>query len=171
MADGFEALADGSLLLVVLIVAASFVAAISHPSHNDSQSVALPYAEDTRLALFRTQLDGLGYAANGSFVAVPAGTTVESFLRLEVHFVARAPARFDFSAANERLGDLAAKLARPGWGVAITGGMVGSPLIVRIPADRQIPDRHSASSWTYPSLDDAGPDARLTVAVWVNPPR
>jgi len=166
-ADGFEALADGVLLFVVLALAIGAVLTWGGAPPTDDGAWGAAYAEDVRLALFRTPLDGLGYEDDGAFVVVPAGTTVETFLRIEVHVRSEEPS-LDFSAANARVAALAASLLRPGWAFLLVGGEPGGPEVVRIPDVRPPPTRFE-SAWTYPSLDGAGPGVRLAFAAWLSP--
>ena len=165
--EGFEALADGSLLLIVLLVASTILVTFGHPTSRGDSSA---YAEETRLALFGTTLDGLGYRAGDEAVGLRNGTTVESFLRLELHLLRNGSGSFDFSAANERIGDLAVRLVRPGWGLLIRGNLVGGPELIRVPDVAWTGD-YAWSGWTYPPLDGVGEGSALGLAVWINPHR
>ena len=169
--DGFEALADGTLLVTVLLVASAVAGSLAHPAADDGGSAALRYAEDTRLALFRATIGGLGYSVGGQFVAVRNDTTVESFLRLEVHLLRGGSRDFDFGAANARIAEQAARLVRPGWRSSVTGGVVDGPDLFRLPIDAEVPASYGASGWTYPSLDGTGDATRLSLAVWISPHR
>jgi len=169
--DGFEALADGTLLVTILLVASAVAGSLAHPAADDGRSTALRYAEDTRLALFRATIGGLGYSVGGQFVAVRNDTTVESFLRLEVHLLRGGSRDFDFGAANARIADTAARMVRPGWRFSVTGGVVGGADLFHLPADATAPADFAASGWTYPPLDGTGDGTRLSLAVWVSPHR
>jgi hypothetical protein len=170
-AEGFEALADGTLLLAVLLVASSVVIALSAPTAAPDRGADLRYAEDVRLALFRTTMDGLGLRDGDGSASMPNGTTVETFLRVQVHLRADGVPGAAFHDANGRIADLAGRLVRPGWGVAITGRLVGGSVVVRIPDGADLPATYAGSGWTYPSLDGSSEDAHLAVAVWLTPPR
>lgn len=163
---GFEALVDGVLLLAVLLAATGVVQTLALPAAGPTPSST--YAEDLRTALFRSTTDGLAYVQGGVRVGLRNGTTVEAFLRLEVHVLALVDA--DFTEANRQVAALAAALVRPGWSVAILGGPANGGDMVRITAG-EIPPNHLRSSWTYPPLHGAGPGVTLAVAVWVSPPR
>ena len=170
-AEGFEALADGTLLLAVLLVASTIVIALSAPTAAPHRAADLRYAEDVRLALFRTTMDGLGVRDGDGFASMPNGTTVETYLRVQVHLRADGVPEAAFRDANGRIADLAARLIRPGWGIAVTGGLVGGPIVVRIPDGVDLPATYAGNGWTYPSLDGSREDAHLAVAVWPTPPR
>lgn len=166
--DGFEGLADGALLVLVLLLATAAVVALPRsPAHDGSSGER--YAEDLRLALFRTTLDGLGYADNGTFVAMANDSSIETYLRVEVHLWAHGPLRRDFSAANARVEETAARLLRPGWSCVLTGGEADGPTVLTLPAGAEAPPSRYESAWTYPALDGAGPDVRLSLAAWLNP--
>ena len=169
--DGFEALADGTLLLVVLLVASGVGLALVRPPLASDPADGPRYAEDVRLALFRTTMDGLGHRTAEGFAAMPNGTTVEAFLRVQVHLRAGGVPATGFREANARIADVAARLVRPGWGVALTGRLSGGDDLVRIPEGVAIPATHDGSGWTYPALDGSPADVRLAVAVWPTPPR
>ena len=169
--DGFEALADGTLLLTALLVASGVVLALARPPLAADPADGLRYAEDVRLALFRTTIDGLGHRTAEGFAAMPNGTTVETFLRAQVHLRASGVPAAAFREANARIADVAARLVRPGWGVAVTGRLVGGDDLVQIPEGVAIPATYDGSGWTYPSIDGSPADARLAVAVWPTPPR
>lgn len=170
--DGFEALADGTLLLVVLLVASGIVLALARPPLAADPADGLRYAEDVRLALFRTTMDGLGHATADGFVAMPDGTAVETFLRAQVQLRADGVPSGAFAESNGRIADLAARLVRPGWSIAVTGRLAGGAEdLVRIPEGVGMPPTYDGSAWTYPSLDGSPEDVRLAVAVWPTPPR
>ena len=169
--NGFEALADGTLLLTVLLVASAIVLALSRPGVSPDPASDLRTAEDLRLALFRTTMDGLGHRAADGLAAMPNGTSVETFLRVQVHLRAAGLPAEDFRDANERIADVAARLVRPGWAVAVTGRLVNGPVLVRIPEGLGLPATYDGSGWTYPSLDGSPGDAHLSLAVWPTPPR
>ena len=164
--NGFEAQADATLLLVVLLIASGLAVSLGRPATMEGADAGVRYAEDLRLALFRTTLGGLGYDDDGTHVAMPDGTTVETFLRIEVHYRGLGRPGLDFSDANARIADLVARLLRPGWSGAITGGAGGT--VVRIPMEVAIPAARFESGWTYPPLGD-GPAVRLAFAVWLSP--
>jgi len=168
--EGFEALADGTLLLTVLLVASVLVVGWGRPLAADGRSAGIQYAEDTRRALFGTTLDGLSYRIGGEDVAMRNGTTVETFLRLEVHLLRLGPG-WDFAAANARIAGLAAGIVRPGWAIAVLGGNESGPAVVRLPEGLRMPPDYFASGWTYPPLDGAGDGTRLQVLVWLSPHR
>ena len=169
MEGGFEALMDASMLLTVLLVASTLAIAWGRPAQPDPAADGLRYAEETRAALFRTTLPGMGYATDEMRVTVPGGTSVETFLRIEVALRAR-DLPLDFSTANARIAEMTRRLVRPGWGAAVTG-LRGDAILVRIPDGQVIPAVHYTSGWTYPPLDGLGGDVRLNVAVWLSPPR
>ncbi len=99
------------------------------------------------------------------------GTSIEAFLRLEIHLLLRGAGAFDFTAANARIATLAARLVRSGWTVVVLGGPARGPDLVRLPGGTVLPPDYAASSWTYPALDGTGWDTRLTLALWINPRR
>jgi hypothetical protein len=169
--EGFEALADGTLLVTVLLVASAVAGSLAHPATDDGRLTALRYAEDTRLALFRTTPGGLRYSVGGAFVAVRNDTTIESFLRLEVHLLRGGARDFDFGTANRRITEQADRLVRPGWRFSITGGVGDGSDLFRLPIDAEVPSSYGASGWTYPPLDGTGGDTRLSLALWVSPHR
>lgn len=172
MSDGgFEALADGTLLLAILLVASCLVALQAAPPSADLRSEGLRYAEDTRLALFRTTMDGLEYAANGTAILLPNGTSVESFLRIEAYVLHVRGGPADFSAANARVAALAARLLRPDWRFAITAKIEGEARAASIPESTDLPGTYFESGWTYPSLDGTRAGTRLSLALWLNRPR
>lgn len=164
--DGFEALVDGILLLTVLLAATGVVQTFAGAAPAPAPPSA--YAEDFRTALFRSTLDGLAYIQAGTRIEVRNGTSVEAFLRLQVHAVQWADV--DFAEANRRVAALAGTLVRPGWSVAVLGGPVGGEALVHIPSV-EIPGNHVRSSWSYPPLRGPGPGVALAVALWVSPPR
>ncbi len=168
MRSGFEALADATLLVLVLLAASSALAGFA--ASPGPRTAIQSYAEDTRLALFRSTLDGLWYEADGAQVDLLNGTNVETFLRLEVHLLATGKRGFDFSAANARIADLTNRLVRPAWAIVIVAGTTHDADLVRIP-DRSIPSEHAAAFWVYPPLDEDGVRTRLGIALWFSPPR
>ena len=168
---GFEALADGVLLFLVLLVATGVILATGRPPASDPRSSGVRYADDTRLALFRTTTDGLFYRFGGEIVLIPNGTTVEDVLRLGVHLLARDHRGYDFTATDARILGIAAKLLRPGWDLAILGGPGANRDLLHLPAEQVVPANHYASTWDYPSLDGGPGTTRLAVAVWLSPPR
>lgn len=167
MDGGIEALVDGVLLMMVLVAATGIAGSFAGPPQPHESSFR--YAEDVRLALFRTTAWGLNYTLKGEEVPL-WNATVEDLLRLEVHLLG-AGLDVDFSGANAWLRDLAGRLVRPGWRVGIFGGPVRGDAVLRIPSDDGIPDTFIASGWTYPPLTGEGADVRLVVAVWTSPPR
>ncbi len=166
---GFEALADGTMLLLVLLVASALALALAArgPAPADDGT----YVEDTRLALFRTTFDGLSFLQDGVEVPLPNGTSVEAFLRLQVHLVVRVGGALEFSAANDRIAEVATALVRPGWSFAIVGRILGESSSLRLPMGVVTPETYRASSWTYPSLDGVGPDTVLSLSMWLSPRR
>jgi hypothetical protein len=169
--DGFEALADGALLIVVLLIGSALVLTFATPTGGGSRMEGTAYAEDTRLALFRTTLDGTSYAFGGESVPIPNRTTIETILRLEAHLLARDASAYDFAAANARVIGVAERLVRPGWQWALSGGPSSEPGLFQLPSDRIIPNSHFASTWTYPALDGGSSNVRLTFVLWLSPPR
>lgn len=167
---GFEALADGVLLLVVLLVAATMVLALGRAPEDGTRDIGVRTAEATRLALFRTTLDGLSYRFGGETVPIPDGTTVESLLRLEAHLLRVERDAYDFSAANSRVLTIASQLLGPGWSLSVVGDDPEGGELFRLP-EVEIPVAHYASGWTYPSLAGGPERTRLTVAVWLSPLR
>ena len=165
---GFESLADGTLLLVVLLVASGAVLGLGRPAPPDATAAAARYVEDVRLALFRTTMDGLGYDIGGGSVTFPDGTTVETFLRIQVHLRTHGPPGVEFDRANARIEDLAGRILRPGWSISITG-RTADTVVLRLPPGASLPATYVESAWTYPPLDGEGPDVRLSVAAWLNP--
>jgi hypothetical protein len=163
---GIETLADAALLFAILMVGMSAMLLADRDSPAANTGTGIAYAEDVRLAVFRTRLDGLGFTRDGAFVRLPAGTTVETFLRMQVHLLSRDDAP-DFSAANTRVADLAKSLLRPGWNVAIAGGEVRGEALMHIPGPP--PPAYFESAWTYPPLPGEPRDVRLAVAVWLSP--
>jgi len=168
---GFEALADATLLLTVLLVASGLALSLARPAVPSDLAAGPRYAEDLRLALFRTTMDGLGHRTADGFASMPNGTTVEAFLRAQVHLLAGGRPAADFRESNARILDLAVRLLRPGWGAAVTGRLLGGEDLVRIPEGVPIPATYDGSAWTYPPLDGSAADVRLAVAVWPTPPR
>ena len=166
--NGFEALADGSLLLVVLLLASTVVLALGRGPGN-APVVSATDVEATRLALFGTTLDGLSYRVGERDQALRNGTSVESILRLEAHLLRNGSNALDFAAANERIADVAARLVRPGWALSIDGRIAGGGEVMRI-GDPPSGD-YAWSGWTYPPLDGTGGDTILGVAVAINPHR
>lgn len=167
---GFEALADGTMLLIVLLVASTLalsLAAMRPSTGND----AARFAEDTRVALFRTTLDGLSFVQDGVDTPLPDGMSVEAFLRLQVHLVSRDVGEMDFATANNRVTEVARSLMRPGWSFAIVGRVTNASAAVLLPADVAIPESYAASSWSYPALDGSGPDTVLGLSMWLSPRR
>ncbi len=165
---GFEALFDGTLLITVLLVAGTLTLSLSAPRPADPRGEGLRLAEDTRLALLRTSASDFGYAANGTWVALPDGTTVETVLRLEVH-LRRVPG-LDFTTANARIESICARLLPTAWAGQLTAHVAGDT-VLRIPRNATVPSTRFASAWTYPSLDGSADDTRLAVTVWLSPPR
>lgn len=165
---GFESLADGTLLLTVLLVASGAMVALARPVPVDETAVAARYAEDLRLALFRTTMDGLEYDRDGASVPLPDRTSVEMYLRVQVHLLTRGPPGLDFDESNARVEALAERLLRPGWGFAILGRVSGAGVLA-IPHAADLPTTYVESSWTYPALDGTGPEVRLALAVWLSP--
>lgn len=167
---GFEALADGTMLLLVLLVAATLAASLG-AGRPPSGNAAARYAEDTRIALFRTTLDGVSFDQHGILEELPNGTSVEALLRLEVHLASLSAGAMEFDAANDRITEVASSLVRPGWSFAIDGRVVGSSVVVRLPEGVIDPETYAASSWSYPALDCMGPDTVLRLSVWLSPHR
>jgi len=168
---GFEALADGTMLLTVLLIASTLAITIGGSRTSSVVNDAATYAEDTRVAIFRTSLDALSFAQDGREVFLPNGTSVETFLRLQVHLESRDAGVLDFGAANRRIAKIAMALVRPGWTYTIVGRLAGGPLVVSLPQGVVLPESYSASSWSYPSLDGSGPDTVLSLSVWLSPRR
>ena len=169
--QGFEALADGVMLLTVLLVASTLALSMSGgPSHGIAGDSAR-YAEDTRVALFRSTLDGLAFVQNGAAVLLPNGTTVEGFLRLQVHLVSRNVGMLDFDAANDRITEIATTLLRPGWSYSVVGRVTDGPGVTHLPEVVVLPETYAASSWSYPPLDGSGPDTVLSLFAWLSPRR
>lgn len=166
---GFEALADATLLLLILILASSFGLrmAVSTPDVELERSLQL--AEQARTALFRTTLNGLAYVHDSTPVTLRNGTSVETFLRLQVHILGRGDA--DFTAANARVTALAASLLPPGWDFSLAGGRVGERPLVAMPPAARPPPNHAESAWSYPPLDGEGPNTVLSIALWLSPRR
>ena len=169
--EGFEALADGTLLLTVLVVASGVVASFANVSRDDGRAAALRYAEETRVALFGTTVDDFRYRVGDEVVTMRNGTSIEAFLRLEVHLLLGGPGAFDFTAANARIATLAVRLVRSGWTVVVLGGPARGSDLVQLPNGTVLPPDYAASSWTYPALDGTARDTRLTLALWINPRR
>ena len=168
--DGFEALADGSTLLIILLVASTVVLGFGHGPSRTVSAAESADPEGTRIALFASTLDELTYRSEGELVRVRNGTTVESFLRLEVHLMRGGQPGLDFAAANARIADLAGRLVRPGWGITVRAHLAGDVDSIRIP-DAPVPEDYAWSGWTYPPLDGVGPDTVLGLAVWLSPRR
>lgn len=168
--EGFEGLADG-VLLVTLLLIASVALVVGTRDPGGIRDDGIRDAEETRLALFRTTLDDLSYESEGETVRIPNGTTVEWFLRLQVHLLDSDPAGHDFSAANVRVLDLATRLVRPGYQIGVFGGVVGEPGTVRLPAEGLASSERFESAWTYPALDGGPGHIRLGVSLWFSPPR
>ncbi len=166
--EGFEALADAVLLIVILLIASIII--LGHPRGGPREE-GVRYAEETRLALFRTTLDGLFYTFGGEIITVPNGTTVETGLRLQVHLLEKGTGAYDFTAANARIVELARRLVRPGYAFALLGGVLAGHDLLHLPSDIEIPREHFASTWTYPSLDRGTGNTRLAVVLWLSPPR
>jgi hypothetical protein len=167
---GFEALADGVMLLTVLLVGSTIVLSLAG-TPDDSTADAAKYAEDTRLALFRTTLDGLAFTQGGREVALANGTSVETYLRLQLHLRRQNVDDLDFRAANERLTVLARALVRPGWTFAVIGRTDNGPVVVTLPADVDPPEAYAASNWSHPPMDGSGPDTVLSLLLWLSPHR
>lgn len=163
---GFEALADAALLFVILAIGIGAVLSMDRGTPAIDPGAATAHAEDLRLALLRATPEGLGYARGGEFVAFPDGTTVETYLRYQVHLRSRNGS-LDFSAANARVADLASSLVRPGWSAAIRAEEVRGD--VRIELLRPRPATFYESAWTYPPVPGEEWDVRLSVAVWLSP--
>lgn len=168
-ATGSEALADGTLLLLVLLVASGVVNTLGRPETPDIASFGVRYVEDVRLAVFRTTMSALTYVAGGESIAMSNGTTVETFLRLEVHLATRGTSDCDFRGSNERVAAMTRRLVLPGWNFAISGGSPGGPNTFRIPERAEEPRSYFESGWTYPSLIAEGPPTRLSVTLWISP--
>ena len=168
MDHGFEALLDGTMLLVVLIVASTLAVTWGRAAVPDPGLDGLRYAEETRIALFRSTPEGLGYLDHGRWVSLSEGTDVETFLRIEMALLARN-LTIDVASTNARIEEILKALVRPGWEGVIRGEQGDEALT--IPAGVRTPAEHYASSWTYPSLDGGGRNVRLGVVLWLSPPR
>lgn len=163
---GFDGLVDATLLVTVLLIASTMALSIG-ADRGRIDADAASYAEDTRIALFRTVLDDLSFSQDDRRVVLPNGTRVESFLRLQVHLQSLGTGDLNFEEANLRVAGVAMRLMRPGWSFGIRGvEMGGAGVTVRIPADVVIPETHAASSWTYPALDGEGLNTVLLLHVW-----
>jgi len=168
---GFEALADGTMLLTVLLVASTLAVSLAGDRSPFLADDPARYAEDTRVALFRTSLDGLSFTQGGAEVLLPNGTSVEAFLRIQVHLGSRDIGTLDFRAANDRIAGIATALVRPGWTYAIVGRVADGAGGVHLPEGVVLPETYAASSWSYPSLDGSGPDTVLSLFLWLSPRR
>jgi len=168
---GFEGLADGTTLLMVLLVASTLVLSLVGDRSAFLAADAARYAEDTRVALLRTTLDGLSFAQDGVEVFLPNGTSVEAFLRLQVHLESRNVESLDFDAANDRIHEVATVLLRPGWSHAVVGLVTDGPEVVHLPEGVVLPGTYAASSWSYPSVNGSGPDTILSLFLWLSPGR
>ena len=168
---GFEALADGTMLLTVLLVASTLAISFAGDRFPSLADDAARYAEDTRAAIFRTTLDALSFTQDGVEVLLPNGTSLEAFLRLQVHLESREVGTLDFHAANDRIAELVTALVRPGWSHSIVGRVAHGPVVVHLPEGIVPPETYAASSWSYPALDGSGPDTGLSLLVWLNPHR
>ncbi|TLZ52788.1 MAG: hypothetical protein E6K18_02145 [Methanobacteriota archaeon] len=168
--DGFESFVDAIFLLIVLFAASGVMLTRGLVSEHDPRSDGVALAGNLRLALFRTTLDGLGYRQGATDIEVRNGTTVETFLRLEVHLLRNASGDVDFGPANVRIGRIVARLLPSGWSGSVFGGLVGEPVVVQLPAITPSPDRFE-SRWAYAPVHGVGPGTELGVLVWLSPRR
>ena len=168
---GFEALADGVILLTILLVASTVSLSLAGERSSAPSDGAARYAEDTRVALFRTTLDGLAFSQDGEAVVLPNDTSVEAFLRLQVHLEGRGAGGLDFHAANSRIAGLANALVRPGWSYAIVGRIAAGAPLLRLPSGSVLPEEYAVSNWSYPALDASVADTVLSLFVWLSPHR
>src|SRR5437867_4556722 len=132
--DGIESFVDAIFLLIVLFAASGLMLTRGLAGEHDPRSDGVALAVNLRLALFRTTLDGLGYRQGATDIEVRNGTTVETFLRLEVHLLRNGSGDVDFGPANVRIESIVARLLPSGWSGSALGGVVGEPVIVRLPA-------------------------------------
>src|SRR3989475_6654349 len=132
--DGFESFVDAIFLLIVLFAASGVMLTQGLVSEHDPRSDGVALAGNLRLALFRTTLDGLGYRQGATDIEVRNGTTVETFLRLEVHLLRNASGDVDFGPANVRIGRIVARLLPSGWARAGFVGLVGEAVVAPLPA-------------------------------------
>lgn len=167
---GFQAMADATLLLIVLLVASTIGLSMAAENSPDA-GISVQYAEDTRNALFRTTPDELSFVQDGVTVHLADGTSIESFLRIQIHILNRGLGTSDFRDGNDRITTIAMRLLRPGWSWAILGGLADSAAKLQVPRDLVIPTTHATSSWSYPALDGSGADATLSLVVWLSPRR